>query len=90
MHTRLGGQERGAGVHGGWRRKGAGRPRLRARGAVVVRRKREKERGRFCETRERSRVSSQKKRRWRRSSSTTADRRRSSVIGAQLLRMSGT
>jgi hypothetical protein len=36
MHTRLGGQGRAAGVHGDWRQKGAGRPRRRARGAVVV------------------------------------------------------
>jgi hypothetical protein len=37
MRTRLGGQGRGVGVHGGRRRKGAGRPRRRAHGVAVVR-----------------------------------------------------
>jgi hypothetical protein len=45
MRTRLGGQGRGAGVHGGRRRKGAGQPRRRARGVAVVHKEEKNEQG---------------------------------------------
>jgi hypothetical protein len=61
MHTRLGGQGRGAGVHGSRRRKGAGRPRRRARGMAVVRKEDKSERGGFAHHVKKSLASSRAK-----------------------------
>jgi hypothetical protein len=61
MRTHLGGQGRGVGVHGGRRRKGAGRPRRRARGVAVVRKEEKNERGGFSHHVKMSRASSRAK-----------------------------